>query len=146
MEEETFDERAMSRAGGQKECRAQGGGNCNRFGWTRHPGCTECTPLKGERPLPLDNGGVSPPPTSLKGALMKEASKLELLGSPVVLQNTTGKDWLVTWAPAVTTSVGELVSFTVAIPRKAELSIAEIQRFALKRAVEILQDAIDPAR
>lgn len=68
---------------------------------------------------------------------------MENLGEPFSIQNTTGADWLVTWRDAVTLrATGESVSFTVAIPRNAELSISEVQRYAMKRAVEILQRVI----
>lgn len=64
---------------------------------------------------------------------------MKLLGMPFSIQNTDGPDWLVTWQDAVRTTQGESISFTVAIPRRADLSIAEVQRYAAKRAVELLQ-------
>lgn len=67
---------------------------------------------------------------------------MKYLGSPFSIQNTDGPDWLVTWQDAVvTTPMGETVSFTVAIPRSANLSMAEVQKYALKRAVELLRTA-----
>lgn len=67
---------------------------------------------------------------------------MENLGRPFVLQNTT-EGWQVTWNDAVTAGTEfeqkESVSFTVLIPRKADLSIAEVQTFAVKRAMELLQ-------
>lgn len=66
----------------------------------------------------------------------------EKLGTPFVIQNTTGSTWLVTWEDAATTSAGEAISFTVEIPRSANLTLAEVQKYALKRAAEILQVAI----
>lgn len=67
----------------------------------------------------------------------------ELLGSPFAIQNTTGSKWLVSWEEAVTHTGGESVSFTVAISRGPDLTIADLQRHALKRAVELLRMAID---
>ena len=68
---------------------------------------------------------------------------MKYLGSPFSIQNTDGPDWLVSWQDAVvTTPTGETISFTVAIPRSANLSMAEVQQYALKRAVELLQNAI----
>lgn len=64
------------------------------------------------------------------------------VGQPFVIQNTDGPTWFVTWTNAVESSTGEAVSFTVEIPRRADLTLAEVQRFALKRAVELLQFAI----
>lgn len=64
------------------------------------------------------------------------------LGQPFSIQNTNGNSWFVTWRDAVESSTGETVSFTVEIPRSANLSVAEVQRYALKRAVELLQIAI----
>lgn len=71
---------------------------------------------------------------------------MELLGQPFIIQNTT-TGWVVTWDGAVriTTRDGdpiEEVSFTVRIPRQAELTIEEVQTFALKRAAELLKDMI----
>lgn len=72
---------------------------------------------------------------------------MNLLGQPFEIQNTTGAHWLVTWRNAVliTNEAGETlesVSFTVAIPRRTELTIEELQRYALKRAEELLQERI----
>lgn len=71
---------------------------------------------------------------------------MELLGTPFIIQNTKGRQWLVTWNDAVThgtkDEVYERISFTVSIPRKANLSIEEVQVYALKRAEELLQVAI----
>ena len=64
------------------------------------------------------------------------------LGQPFVIQNTDGPTWFVTWNDAATSSTGEAISFTVEIPRGANLTLAEVQKYALKRAVEILQVAI----
>jgi len=68
------------------------------------------------------------------------------LGQPFVIQNTT-TGWVVTWNGAVriTTQDGdpiEEVSFTVRIPRHATLTSEDVQTFALKRAVELLQGTI----
>lgn len=71
---------------------------------------------------------------------------MEYLGQPFEIQNTT-EGWQVTWNNAITirSAEGELketISFTVLIPRRAELTIGEVQNFALKRAQELLQDLI----
>lgn len=65
---------------------------------------------------------------------------MNFLGQPVVVQNTDGPNWLVTWNSALTHAEHESVSFTVAVPRRAELTIAEVQRYAIKRAIQLLQD------
>ena len=72
---------------------------------------------------------------------------MELLGQPFEIQNTTGPSWLITWRDAVhiTSEFGdtlESISFTVSIPKRANLTIEEVQRHALKRAEELLQDRI----
>ena len=67
---------------------------------------------------------------------------MKLLGTPFVIQNTSGANWLVTWTEAVKTSSGESVSFTVEIPRSAHLTLAEVQTFALKRAEELLHKVV----
>lgn len=72
---------------------------------------------------------------------------MEYLGQPFVIQNTADHGWLVTWSDAVAnrTKAGEViesVSFTVSIPRNANLSISEVQGFALRRAEELLQSVI----
>ncbi len=64
------------------------------------------------------------------------------LGQPFVIQNTEGPNWLVSSRDSVTTEAGETVSFTVEIPRSAHLSLGETQKYAMKRAVELLQIAI----
>lgn len=71
---------------------------------------------------------------------------MEPLGQPFIIQNTT-TGWIVTWngAVRVTADAGDLieeVSFTVQLPRRATLTIEEVQTFALKRAVELLQGMI----
>lgn len=70
---------------------------------------------------------------------------MEELGQPFILQNTTD-GWFVTWNDAVKhgppDAPNEFVSFTVRIPRKAVLTIEEVQTFAMKRAVELLQHLI----
>lgn len=73
------------------------------------------------------------------------------IGQPLVLQNTEDHGWIVSWqgACAVTNADGqaiESVSLTVALPRKASLTIEELQTFALMRAAELLQKAIDERR
>lgn len=72
---------------------------------------------------------------------------MELLGQPFVIQNTNGPNWLVTWHNAVHITnehqeTLESITFTVAIPRRAQLTIEDLQRHALKRAQELLQDRI----
>lgn len=72
---------------------------------------------------------------------------MEYLGQPFAIQNTADHFWLVTWGDAVSikTESGlqvESVSFTVSIPKRANLTIAEVQRHALKRAVELLSQQI----
>lgn len=70
---------------------------------------------------------------------------MEALGQPFVIQNTS-EGWRVTWTDAVLqgseTQIKESVSFTVMLPRRADLTIAEVQTFAAKRAVELLQDLL----
>lgn len=64
------------------------------------------------------------------------------LGRPFLLQNTD-EGWQVTWSEAVRITsdfeTKESVSFTVVIPRRADLTIEEVQTFAVKRAMELLQ-------
>lgn len=67
---------------------------------------------------------------------------MEFLGEPFSIQNTNGPNWYVTWTAALTTSEGEAINFTVKIPRSANLSISEVQTYALKRADELLQRMI----
>lgn len=71
---------------------------------------------------------------------------MKFLGQPFTIQNTVEHGWLVTWTDAVVHRTDgeeiESISFTVAIPRSANLSISEVQTFALKRAEELLQVAI----
>lgn len=64
---------------------------------------------------------------------------MELLGRPVLIQNTDERVWLVTCDDLVTTTQGEAVSFTTAVPQGTQ-SLAEIQRQAAQRAIELLQD------
>lgn len=70
---------------------------------------------------------------------------MKLLGQPFTIQNTD-EGWLVNWPNAVmhgdANNPIETISFTVALPRSANLSIAEVQTFALKRAQELLQTVI----
>ena len=68
---------------------------------------------------------------------------MKLLGQPLIIQNTTA-GWTVQWTDAVRVTdehdnTLESVSFTVRPPRKADLTIEELQQFAMKRALEILQ-------
>lgn len=67
---------------------------------------------------------------------------MEYLGQPFAIQNTS-EGWLVTWNDAVRHgpkgAPNESVSFTVLLPKRADLTIAEVQTYALKRAVELLQ-------
>lgn len=67
---------------------------------------------------------------------------MKLVGNPFAIQNTDGPNWLVRWEDAITTTDGEAVTFTVAIPRQANLPIAEAQRYAMQRAVELLQKSL----
>ncbi len=68
---------------------------------------------------------------------------MEIIGQPFVIQSIANRGWLVTWTDAVTHGAldnpHESVSFTVEIPRRADLTIAEVQTYAAKRAVELLQ-------
>ncbi|NDZ11515.1 hypothetical protein C7T35_01280 [Variovorax sp. WS11] len=70
---------------------------------------------------------------------------MEFLGQPFGIQNTS-EGWLVTWNDAVLHgpkgAPDESVSFTVLLPRRADLTIAEVQTYALKRAAELLQHMI----
>lgn len=68
---------------------------------------------------------------------------MKLLGQPFIIQNTT-EGWVVQWTDAVRITdqhdnTLESVSFTVRLPRKADLTIEELQAFAVKRALELLQ-------
>lgn len=68
---------------------------------------------------------------------------MKLLGQPFIIQNTS-QGWIVQWTDAVRITdqddnTLESVSFTVRLPRKADLTIEELQIFALKRALELLQ-------
>jgi hypothetical protein len=71
---------------------------------------------------------------------------MKLLGQPFSIQNTAEHGWLVTWTDAVVHRVDgepvEAISFTVAVPRNVNLSMSDVQTYALKRAVELLQVAI----
>lgn len=63
---------------------------------------------------------------------------MKLVGQPLIIQNTDGNSWMVTWENAVTSSTGETISFTVEVPRSAEISVIDVQRLAIKRAAEML--------
>lgn len=68
---------------------------------------------------------------------------MKMLGQPFIIQNTSA-GWIVQWTDAVRITdqddnTLESVSFTVRLPRKADLTIEELQQFAMKRALEILQ-------
>lgn len=72
---------------------------------------------------------------------------MNLLGRPFVIQNTSDHGWIVTWNDAIIVSNadGELiesVSFTAAVPRKGTLTIAEVQQFAVMRAIEMLKQLL----
>lgn len=72
---------------------------------------------------------------------------MEPLGQPFIIQNTADRGWLVTWTDAVVHRAAdgeafETVSFTVALPRKSDLTIAEVQTYAVKRAMELLRNLI----
>lgn len=69
---------------------------------------------------------------------------MEAAGSLITIQNTTGAHWLITWPEAIAPGAGlkETVSFTVAVPRAPSLPMEDLQRYALKRAQELLQAAI----
>lgn len=69
---------------------------------------------------------------------------METLGRPFTIQNTKDFGWVVTWDGAIQIrdkegEIIESVLFTAALPRKATLSIEEVQQFALMRAIELLQ-------
>lgn len=70
---------------------------------------------------------------------------MEYLGQPFVIQNTS-EGWLVTWTDAVQhgpkDAPNETVSFTVLLPRRGDLTISEVQTYALKRAEELLRARI----
>ncbi len=70
---------------------------------------------------------------------------MESIGRPFSIQNTD-IGWQVTWPDAVTSGsardISERVSFTVVIPRHATLTIEEVQTYALKRAEQLLREAI----
>ena len=64
----------------------------------------------------------------------------EPIGDPFVIQNTAGPNWLLTWSSAIAVQpVGEVVSFTVSVPKNAALTIVQVQSYAIKRAMELLQ-------
>jgi hypothetical protein len=71
---------------------------------------------------------------------------MEFIDQPFIIQSTVENIWLVTWKDAaVHPAKGapvESVSFTVALPSRTDLSIRELQTFALKRAMELLQQKI----
>ena len=68
---------------------------------------------------------------------------MKLLGQPFSIQNTDGPNWLVTWPDAATDrDNGDTVSFTVSIPRNAQIPMHEVQRVALKQAIQMLQAAM----
>lgn len=70
---------------------------------------------------------------------------MEFIGQPFGIQNTS-EGWLVTWNDAAKHgplwAPNESISFTVLLPKRADLTIAEVQTYALKRAAELLQDLI----
>lgn len=61
---------------------------------------------------------------------------MEIIGTPLTIQNTDGMHWLITWPDCLAGL--ENVSFTVAVPR-GELTIGEIEQQAIRRAIELLQ-------
>ena len=64
---------------------------------------------------------------------------MNFLGTPISIQNTDGRNWLVTWKDVVTTDAGESVSFTVAIRRDGNMTITDMQQHAVRTAIELLQ-------
>ena len=68
---------------------------------------------------------------------------MQLIGGPVTVQNTDAGHWLVTMHDAVTTTAGESLSFTVAVHRKGDAKLSEVERQAAKRALEMLQALVD---
>ena len=73
---------------------------------------------------------------------------MKLIGTPFTIDGTD-QGWLVTWPDAVKHGAlpeqPERISFTVLLPRRADLTIAEVQTFAMKRAEELLRQAIRAA-
>lgn len=71
---------------------------------------------------------------------------ITLRGEPFVIQSTEAHGMLISWTgPAVKRGddeIGESISFTVLVPESPHLSLVEIQRYALKRAAELLQEGI----
>ena len=67
---------------------------------------------------------------------------MKLVGMPFSIQNTDGQHWLVTWQNAAHNPDGESISFTIAAPKNSGLSVADIQQFALRRAIELLQGGL----
>jgi hypothetical protein len=59
-------------------------------------------------------------------------------GKRLVIEATDGPTWLLSWDNAVSTSSDERVSFTIAIPSHAGLTVTQAQVYALKRAQDLL--------
>ena len=76
---------------------------------------------------------------------------MEKLGTPISIQNTKAHGWLVRWDDAVLekTESGDLiesVSFTVSVRREATLTVNDMQKQALIRAIELLQRMLNKWR
>lgn len=67
---------------------------------------------------------------------------MKLKNHPFSIQDTDQDFWLVTWLEAAKNPNGEAISFTVAVPKNTGLSVADIQQFAMRRAIEILQGGL----
>lgn len=68
---------------------------------------------------------------------------MNLIGGPVTVQNTDAGYWLVIMQDAVTSTAGESVSLTVAVPKDPAATLAAIQARAARKAIEHLQALVD---
>lgn len=64
---------------------------------------------------------------------------MQLIGGPITVQNTDAGCWLVTMQDAVTSTAGESVTLTVAVPRNPAITLPQLQRLAAQKAIELLQ-------
>ena len=64
---------------------------------------------------------------------------MKTIGGPVSIQNTDAGHWLVTCDPALTSTDGEHMAFTVAVPRQPNLTVGNLQLAAVRQALARLQ-------
>lgn len=62
------------------------------------------------------------------------------IGAPITIQNTDAGHWVIECNDAVTSTVGERVSFTVNVPRSGK-NVGAIQKEAFEKAIQMLQVA-----